>query len=65
MRHALAALVRAGRPADQGRQMTTGPKGQKRPADVIGNATKVARIATGEEDEEVGRTRAKQWLSGP
>jgi hypothetical protein len=28
--------------------MPTGPKGQKRPADVIGNAIMVARIATGE-----------------
>ncbi|MDI1344771.1 MAG: RNA-binding protein [Pseudolabrys sp.] len=27
------------------------PKGQKRPADVIGNAIKVARIATGEDEE--------------
>src|SRR5215210_7766197 len=33
--------------------MPTGPKGQKRPADVIGNAIKVARIATGEEEEEI------------
>jgi hypothetical protein len=32
--------------------MPTGPKGQKRPADVIGNAIKVARIATGEAEEE-------------
>ena len=32
--------------------MPKGPKGQKRPADVIGNAVKVMRIATGEEDEE-------------
>ena len=31
--------------------MPKGPKGQKRPADVIGNAIKVARIATGEEVE--------------
>jgi hypothetical protein len=31
--------------------MPTGPKGQKRPADVIGNAVKVMRIATGEEAE--------------
>lgn len=31
--------------------MPTGPKGQKRPADVIGNAVKVMRIATGEEEE--------------
>jgi len=31
--------------------MTKGPKGEKRPADVIGNAIKIARIATGEEEE--------------
>lgn len=31
--------------------MPKGPKGQKRPADVIGNAVKVMRIATGEETE--------------
>ena len=31
--------------------MPTGPKGQKRPADVFGNAVKVMRIATGEETE--------------
>jgi len=30
-----------------------GPKGQKRPADVIGNAVKVMRIATGEEADDV------------
>jgi len=29
--------------------MPTGPKGQKRRADVIGNAVRVMRIATGEE----------------
>ena len=33
--------------------MPTGPKGQKRPADVIGNAVRVMRIATGEESEDV------------
>lgn len=32
-------------------RMPTGPKGQKRPADVIGNAVKVMRIATWEEQE--------------
>lgn len=32
--------------------MPKGPRGEKRPADVIGNAIKVARIATGEEEEE-------------
>ena len=31
--------------------MPRGPKGEKRPADVIGNAVKVMRIATGEETE--------------
>ena len=33
--------------------MPKGPKGQKRPADVIGNAVKVMRIATGEEEDDV------------
>ncbi len=33
--------------------MPTGPKGQKRPADVIGNAIRVAQIATGEVEEEI------------
>ncbi len=32
--------------------MPKGPKGQKRPADVIGNAVRVMRIATGEERED-------------
>ncbi len=32
--------------------MPKGPKGEKRPADVIGNAVKVMRIATGEEQDE-------------
>jgi hypothetical protein len=33
--------------------MPKGPRGEKRPADVIGGAVKVMRIATGEEDEEL------------
>lgn len=33
--------------------MPTGPKGQKRPADVIGNAVRVMRIATGEEEDTI------------
>ena len=33
--------------------MPKGPRGQKRPADVVGNAVKVMRIATGEEEEEI------------
>lgn len=32
--------------------MPRGPRGEKRPADVIGMSVKVMRIATGEEDEE-------------
>jgi len=31
--------------------MPTGPKGEKRPADVIGAAIRVARIAVGEEED--------------
>ena len=33
--------------------MPKGPKGEKRPADPIANAVRVARIATGEEPEEL------------
>ena len=32
--------------------MPTGPKGQKRPADTVSNAIRVAQIATGEAEEE-------------
>lgn len=45
--------------------MPKGPKGQKRPADVIGNAVKVMRIATGEATEDVdenGKDKAAQSL---
>lgn len=42
--------------------MPKGPKGEKRPADAIGCAVMVARIATGEMEEELpamsGRTRS-------
>jgi hypothetical protein len=34
--------------------MPKGPRGEKRPADVIGAAVKVMRIATGEEEEDFG-----------
>ena len=33
--------------------MPKGPRGEKRPADVIGAAVKVMRIATGQETEEL------------
>lgn len=36
--------------------MPKGPKGQKRPADVIGAAIRVAKIATGEIEEDLGKT---------
>ena len=48
--------------------MPKGPKGEKRPADVIGAAVKVMRIATGEESDNTkpptkraagGKARAK------
>ena len=35
------------------------PNGERRPADVIGNAVKVMRIATGEEPEDYGSEDAK------
>lgn len=37
--------------------MAKGPKGEKRPADVIRNAVKVMKIATGEEDEKTQSDR--------
>jgi hypothetical protein len=39
--------------------MPTGPKGEKRPADVIVNAIKVMRIATGEEPDDYGPETGK------
>ncbi len=44
--------------------MPKGPKGQKRPADVIGTAVKVAKIATGEIEETAddGKDKAAQAL---
>jgi hypothetical protein len=35
-----------------------GPRGEKRPTDVISNAVKVMRIATGEETEELDQAPA-------
>jgi len=40
--------------------MPKGPKGERRPADVIGSAVKVMRIATGEEPEDYGDAPAKR-----
>jgi hypothetical protein len=39
--------------------MPKGPKGQKRPRDVIGNAVRVMEIATGQREEEVEREPEK------
>jgi hypothetical protein len=46
--------------------MPRGPKGEKRPADVIGNAVHVMRIATGEVQEDRGKVpkRAKGGHKG-
>jgi hypothetical protein len=38
--------------------MPKGPRGEKRPADVIGNAVKVMRIATGQETEELDSVKS-------
>jgi hypothetical protein len=46
--------------------MPRGPKGEKRPADVIGNAVHVMRIATGdvEKDQETRpKTEASSWAT--
>jgi len=46
--------------------MPKGPKGEKRPGDVIGAAVKVAKIATGEEeddfDKDDGKDKAAQSM---
>src|SRR3954469_14062997 len=39
-------------------KMPKGPRGEKRPADVIGMSVKVMRIATGEEEEELDRAKS-------
>ena len=38
--------------------MPKGPRGEKRPADVIGMSVKVMRIATGEGEEELDRAKS-------
>lgn len=46
--------------------MPKGPKGEKRPADVIGNAVKVMKIAVGDESDDTqledGKNKAAQEL---
>ena len=40
--------------------MPRGPKGEKRPADVIGNAVHVMRVATGEIEDSVAPDHARR-----
>jgi hypothetical protein len=44
--------------------MPRGPKGEKRPADVIGNAVHVMRIATGEIEEITSAKDKEHTRSG-
>jgi hypothetical protein len=44
--------------------MPRGPRGEKRPADVIGAAVKVMRIATGEEEDEVTDPTKEHHIRG-
>jgi hypothetical protein len=39
--------------------MPKGPRGEKRPGDVVGAAIKVAKIATGEIEEDTGQDDGK------
>lgn len=52
--------------AEGERKMTKGPNGEKRPADAIGCAVQVARIATGEEADTayVSKNRRKSGVAG-
>ncbi len=45
--------------------MPTGPKGQKRPADVVSNAVHIMKVLTGEADDEApddGKDKAAQSM---
>ncbi len=45
--------------------MPKGPKGQKRPTDVVGNAVHVMRVLTGDADDEApddGKNKAAQEM---
>ncbi len=61
----LARQLRALIAEARGEPMPKGPKDQRRPTDVIGNAVKVMRIATGEKEDAVtedGKDNAAQSL---
>jgi len=64
--HCCVQFFKHSRREPKGRSMPKGPQGQKRPADVIGCAIMVAKVATGELEEELqepsGKTRSeKAW----
>lgn len=40
--------------------MPRGPNGERRPADVVGCAVKVAKTATGEAEEELGKVPGRR-----
>lgn len=44
--------------------MPRGPKGEKRPADVIGNAVHVMRLATGDIEEKTAETGTEYARKG-
>lgn len=44
--------------------MPKGPKGEKRPADVIGNAVKSMRILTGEDSDDLPMKKADAGRKG-
>jgi hypothetical protein len=41
--------------------MPRGPKGEKRPADVVANAVTVMRIATGQEEDKTPASEGKEY----
>jgi hypothetical protein len=48
----------------QRQAMPTGIKGERRPADVIGSAVKVMKIATGEIEDSLAPDQRKERASG-
>ena len=44
--------------------MPRGPNGERRPADTIGLAVKVARVATGEIDDDLAETGSRRGPGG-
>jgi len=52
MRARSSAIICAAKPRQWRSPLPKGPHGEKRPADVIGDAIKIARIATDEEKDD-------------